>query len=107
MTSEGHEVDLACDGGEAVEKVKNADAGRYDAVLMDVQMPVLNGYEATFAIRALDDKAKAGIPVVAMTANAFAEDKAQADKAGMNGYVTKPISYDEIVSVLGKLLGQA
>lgn len=107
LTSEGHEVDLACDGGEAVEKVKNADAGRYDAVLMDVQMPVLNGYEATFAIRALDDKAKAGIPVVAMTANAFAEDKAQADKAGMNGYVTKPISYDEIVSVLGKLLGQA
>lgn len=107
LTSEGHDVELACDGGEAVEKVKNAEEGRYDAVLMDVQMPVLNGYEATSAIRALEDKAKAGIPVVAMTANAFAEDQALADKAGMNGYITKPISYDEIVSVLGKLIGKA
>ena len=91
LTGEGFAVDLACDGAEAVDKVSASAPGTYDAVLMDVQMPVMNGYEATAAIRALPDPALAGIPIIALTANAYQEDANAALAAGMDGYAAKPI----------------
>lgn len=94
-------VDMAENGAEAVEKVKNSQPGQYDLVLMDVQMPVMNGYEATHAIRALENRELAAIPVVAMTANAFEEDKQDALAAGMNAHISKPISIPKLVAALG------
>jgi signal transduction histidine kinase/ActR/RegA family two-component response regulator len=91
LTGEGWTVDLAADGGEAVAAVSAAAPGTFDLVLMDVNMPVMNGYEATAAIRALPDPALAGIPIVALTANAFREEAKEALQAGMNGFVSKPI----------------
>ncbi len=91
LTGEGWTVDLAADGGEAVAAVSAAAPGTFDLVLMDVNMPVMNGYEATAAIRALPDPALAGIPIVALTANAFREETKEALQAGMNGFVSKPI----------------
>ena len=76
----------------------------YDGIQMDIQMPVLDGYEAAKEIRALQDPAKASVPIVAMTANAFAEDKKNAEKAGMNGHIAKPLDPDEMKRVLGKVL---
>ena len=91
LTGEGFTVDLACDGAEAVEKVSSSAPGTYDAVLMDVQMPVLNGYEATAKIRALEDPALARIPIIALTANTYQEDANTALAAGMDGFATKPL----------------
>ena len=91
LTGEGWTVDLAADGAEAVAAVSAAAPGTFDLVLMDVNMPVMNGYEATAAIRALPDPALAGIPIVALTANAFREEAKEALQAGMNGFVSKPI----------------
>ena len=96
----GFLVDTAENGAEAVEKVKNSAPGEYDLVLMDVQMPVMNGYEATEKIRALDDPALAGITILAMTANAFDEDKKKALNCGMNGFLSKPIVIDELIVTL-------
>ena len=96
----GFLVDTAENGAEAVEKVKNSAPGEYDLVLMDVQMPVMNGYEATEKIRALDDPALAGITILAMTANAFDEDKKKALSCGMNGFLSKPIVIDELIATL-------
>ena len=96
----GFQVDTAENGAEAVEKVKNSAPGEYDLVLMDVQMPVMNGYEATEKIRALDDPALAGITILAMTANAFDEDKKKALNCGMNGFLSKPIVIDELIATL-------
>ena len=96
----GFQVDTAENGAEAVEKVKNSAPGEYDLVLMDVQMPVMNGYEATEQIRALDDPDLAGITILAMTANAFDEDKKKALNCGMNGFLSKPIIIDELVATL-------
>lgn len=104
LTESGLLVECAEDGTVAVEKVKAADSGYYDLVLMDVQMPVMNGYDATKAIRALDDPEKASIPIVAMTANAFEEDRRRATEAGMNAYASKPINIDELLEILGKVL---
>ncbi len=104
LSGEGFAVDLACDGAEAVEKVSAAEAGTYDAVLMDVQMPVMNGYEATAAIRALEDREKAGIPVIALTANAYQEDAGAALAAGMDGYVTKPLEPEKIRAAIQKAM---
>ena len=101
----GFEVEEARDGTEAVEKVTNAAPGYYDAVLMDIQMPVMNGYEAARKIRASDSQ-NAAIPIVAMTANAFDEDKKAAYDAGMNGHVAKPIDVEKLMRVLGKILHQ-
>lgn len=70
----GVKVDTACNGKEAVEMLKNSDAGTYDIIFMDIQMPLMNGYEVAAAIRNLDDNVKAATPIIAMTANAFAED---------------------------------
>jgi len=97
------EVEEACDGTEAVEKVTTAEAGYYDAVLMDVQMPTMNGYEATRAIRA-SGSPNAQIPIIAMTANAFDEDKKAALEAGMDGHVAKPIDVARLMEVLGGIL---
>lgn len=91
LTSEGFEVEEADDGDVAIEKVKNSAPGYFDLVLMDVQMPRMNGYDAARAIRALDDKSLAQIPIIAVTANAFEEDRRAAISAGMNGHIAKPI----------------
>ena len=101
----GFLVDTAKNGAEAVEKVKNSKPGNYDLVLMDVQMPVMNGYEATKQIRALEDPARAGITIIAMTANAFDEDRKKALECGMDGFLSKPIVIEELVSILQKYLG--
>ena len=100
----GCQVDTAVNGAEAVKKIKNSKPGDYDLVLMDVQMPVMNGYEATRQIRALNDPALAGITILAMTANAFDEDRKKAQECGMDGFLTKPIVIEELIGVLQKNL---
>ena len=100
----GFLVDTAENGAEAVEKVKNSKPGNYDLVLMDVQMPVMDGYEATKQIRALDNPALAGITILAMTANAFDEDKKKALECGMDGFLSKPIVIEDLISILQKNL---
>ena len=100
----GCQVDTAVNGAEAVKKIKNSKPGGYDLVLMDVQMPVMNGYEATRQIRALTDPALAGITILAMTANAFDEDRKKALESGMDGFLSKPIVIDELLSTLQKNL---
>lgn len=96
----GFEVESATDGKEAVDKITYADPDYYDVVLMDIQMPVMDGYEATRQIRSLEDAKKAGISIFAMTANAFEEDKQKALKAGMNGHLAKPIEEEKIYKAL-------
>ena len=105
LSEYGFRVDTAEDGAEAVEKVKNSTPGDYDLVLMDVQMPVMNGYEATERIRSLDDPSLAGITILAMTANAFDEDKKKALACGMDGFLSKPIVIEELISTLQNSLG--
>ena len=100
----GFRVDTAENGAVAVEKVGAAAPGSYDLVLMDVQMPVMNGYTATRTIRALDDPARATIPIIAMTANAFDEDRRNALESGMNGFLSKPIVIGDLVQELHKIL---
>mgnify|MGYP002588795891 CR=1 FL=1 len=100
----GFLVDTAENGAEAVEKVKNSKSSSYDLVLMDVQMPVMNGYEATRRIRALNDPALAKITILAMTANAFDEDRNKAFAAGMNGHIAKPIDVGRMVRTIGALV---
>jgi signal transduction histidine kinase/CheY-like chemotaxis protein len=101
----GFVVDTAENGQEAVDRVKDADCGYYSAILMDIQMPVMNGYEASEAIRALPDEDKKNIPVIAMTANAFAEDVKKAREAGMNAHIAKPIDVKNMIEVLHNILG--
>ncbi len=96
----GFRVDTAENGVEAVERIRNSTPGEYDLVLMDVQMPVMNGYEATRQIRALDNPELAGITILAMTANAFDEDRKNALEAGMNGFLSKPIIIEELIHTL-------
>ena len=100
----GCQVDTAENGAEAVKKIKNSKPGSYDLVLMDVQMPVMNGYEATRQIRALNDPVLAGITIIAMTANAFDDDRKKAQECGMDGFLTKPIVIEELIGVLQKNL---
>ena len=104
LTSVGLSVDIACDGTEAVEKVKAAAVGYYDIILMDVQMPHMDGYEATRQIRALENKDKANVPIIAVTANAFDEDRQIAVDAGMNGHLAKPYDIPMIMETLKNLL---
>lgn len=87
----------------ALDKISNAKVGDYDLMLMDVQMPVMDGMEETKRIRALKDKELADIPIIAMTANAFDEDKKEAYRCGMNGFISKPIVIDEVIQELGKI----
>ena len=104
LSGAGYTVDQAVNGQEAVDAVSAAPAGTFDVVLMDVQMPILNGYEATGKIRALPDPEVANIPIIALTANAYQEDANAAFAAGMNGYVTKPIDLDTLSGVIWKVL---
>ena len=100
----GFVVDVADVGTVAVEKMKSAKPGQYDLILMDIQMPVMDGYEATRQIRALDDPDIAGIPIIAMTANAFDEDKKTAMEAGMDGHIAKPIDVSKLLDLLWEIL---
>ena len=102
LTERGVVVDTANDGDVAVEKVSKSSPGTYELVLMDIQMPRMNGYDATREIRGLPDPRKAGIPIVAMTANAFEEDKKNAFLAGMDGHLAKPIDYEKLIQTLTK-----
>ena len=103
LESEGFIVDTAADGKEAVEKVAASKAGDYDAVLMDIQMPIMNGYEASKKIRALENPALANVPIIAMTANAFSEDVKAALDAGMNAHIAKPIDVPKMMETLAKI----
>lgn len=100
----GFEVDTAENGKIAVEKVEAASADRYDLILMDIQMPEMDGYEATRRIRALPDAKKAALPIVAMTANAFEDDRKNALHAGMNGHIAKPLDIQKLFQVLSEML---
>ena len=100
----GFLVDTAENGAVAVEKVSTAAPDSYDLVLMDVQMPIMDGYTATRKIRALDDPARAKLPIIAMTANAFDEDRRNALESGMNGFLSKPIVIGDLVQELHKIL---
>lgn len=100
----GFLVDSAENGAVAVEKVSTAAPGSYDLVLMDVQMPIMDGYTVTRKIRALDDPARAKLPILAMTANAFDEDRRNALESGMNGFLSKPIVIGDLVQELHKIL---
>ena len=100
----GFIMDVADDGAVAVEKIKESEPGRYDLILMDIQMPILNGYEATKQIRALNKPGVSDIPIIAMTANAFDEDKKAAFAAGMNGHIAKPIDIPKLMELLTEIL---
>ena len=104
LQEEGCTVDRAKDGVECVDMLEKAANGTYQMILMDVQMPVMNGYDATKKIRRMDDPQKANIPIVAMTANAFSEDKQVALDAGMNDHIAKPINMSVLVPTLRKYL---
>ena len=104
LNAYGFEVDTAENGAVAVEKVSTAAPGQYDLVLMDVQMPIMDGYTATHRIRELENPALAGIPILAMTANAFDEDRRNALESGMNGFLSKPIVIADLVQEMRKIL---
>ena len=102
----GFIVDTAENGKEAVDRIAVSKHGYYDLVLMDIQMPVMDGYEATRSIRALEDDVLSAVPIVAMTANAFDEDRRAAAECGMNGFISKPINMGEVVDALNGVLNK-
>ncbi len=104
LTEAGFEVEIAGNGQEAVDILEKTDTGYYRLVLMDVQMPVMNGYEATRVIRRMENRELAAIPILAMTANAFEEDKQQALASGMNGHIAKPIDINKLFEAMDKVL---
>ena len=104
LSKYGFLVELAENGAVAVEKIKNSQPGDFDLVLMDIQMPVMDGYEATKAIRGLEDPKLANIPILAMTANVFEEDRKAALENGMNGFLSKPIVLAEVIRALQSIL---
>ena len=101
----GFHIETAEDGQTAVDKVSQSEPGWYQMVLMDIQMPVMNGYEATRRIRKLENQQLANIPILAMTANAFEEDKQEALRSGMNGHISKPININKLLETLDAMLG--
>ena len=106
LKSLGMKVDCAADGMEAVEIMSSEAGNQYDLIFMDIQMPKMDGYTATREIRTLNDSKKANIPIIAMTANAFDEDRKKAIKAGMNGHIAKPIDVNVILQNLDRIFGQ-
>lgn len=100
----GYLTDIATDGSIAVDRIKNSSPGEYSLVLMDIQMPVMNGYDASRAIRNIKDDALCGIPIIALSANAFEEDKEMAYASGMNGHLAKPINTAELYEMIQKTL---
>ncbi len=106
LEESGFKTEEAQDGSIAVEKVRASVPGYYDLVLMDIQMPVMDGYEASRVIRALEDERLAAVPIVAMTANAFEEDKQAALDAGMNGHLAKPFDVDELFEMLASVINR-
>lgn len=106
LKKSGLNIDTASNGQEACDKFINSNPGRYQAILMDIQMPVMDGYEAAKTIRASAHQEAADIPIIAMTANAFAEDVARALACGMNDHISKPIDYHKLIKVLSGLIGE-
>ncbi|MCM1578410.1 MAG: ATP-binding protein [Ruminococcus sp.] len=104
LTDAGFTVEIANNGKESVDMLLAAPAGYYRLILMDIQMPVMNGLEATRAIRALPDKAKAGIPIIAMTANAFEDDRREAFSAGVNGHIPKPVDVEVLMRAIENII---
>ena len=104
LQNEGAAVSKAWNGQEAVEIFRNSVLGEFDAILMDIMMPVMNGYEATKMIRSMDREDAKVIPIIAMTANAFEEDKRAAIAVGMNGHIAKPIQVDKLLSILAEII---
>lgn len=104
LEEQGFIIEEAINGKEAVTKTANANVGEYAVVLMDIQMPIMDGYEATKEIRDLDNRFLANVPIVAMTANAFGEERRKAFACGMNGYVTKPIEIDVLFETLKQII---
>ncbi len=100
----GFEIEVAENGAVCVQMLEKAAQGYYDLIMMDVQMPIMNGYDATRAIRKLEDNRKGSIPIIAMTANAFEEDKREALRCGMNGHVAKPINIKQLFRTLATVL---
>ena len=106
LESAGLKIERVEDGIQCVNRIEKMPADTYDMILMDIQMPQMDGYKATQAIRNLPDEDKASIPIVAMTANAFEEDKRDAIAAGMNGHIAKPIQVDKMLSILSEVIRQ-
>jgi len=104
LETAGFAVVIADNGEEALRKVESSPDETYDVILMDIQMPKMDGYEASRRIRALPDPKKATVPIVAVTANAFDEDKRIAMEAGMNGYLAKPYEIDKMMDTLAEIL---
>ncbi len=105
LQNEGADVSKAWNGQEAVEVFKKSEPGEFDVILMDIMMPVMNGYDATKMIRSLDREDAKAIPVIAMTANAFTEDRIRAKEAGMDEHVAKPVNVELLIKVIHKLVG--
>jgi len=104
LQNEGADVTKAWDGQEAVELFRNSEPGEFDVILMDIMMPVMNGYETTKMIRSLDREDAKAIPIIAMTANAFTEDRIKAKEAGMDEHVAKPVDVELLIKVIHKLV---
>ncbi len=100
----GLEVEFAQNGKEAVDIMSDIEDNYFDVIFMDIQMPIMNGYEAARAIRTLPGNYAKSVPILAMTANAFAEDVAAAKNAGMNEHIAKPIDFEQLMKVLAKWL---
>ena len=107
LSEAGFLVECAENGQVACDMVRQSPPGHYDLILMDIQMPIMDGYEATRTIRAMEDREQAQIPIIAMTANAFEEDREMAANTGMDGYLAKPVDVDEMLKLLRELFRQA
>ena len=104
LKEKGFLIDWVKDGQECFDKLEEADEGYYDLILMDIQMPIMDGYTAARKIRALEDPSLARIPIIALSANAFDEDREASYEAGMNAHLAKPIIVSELLDTLGKIL---
>ena len=103
LKDEGFLIEEAANGVEAIDKVIHSRSGYFDLILMDIQMPVMDGYKATREIRRMKESALAGIPIVALTANTFEEDKKKCFAAGMNGHISKPVDIRKVLNILEKV----